>query len=99
MTKEQYKNKIKTTIKNTVSERVKELKEKSKKLRFINVNQKREPYIEECRISEAREIIKLRLNMLKKDNNYGKKTLCEGCKEEEETTGHLIKCTVKEIRG
>lgn len=45
------------------------------------VDTKREKYLDECSIYEARTILKLRLNMIKIDGNYRGKIWCSICKK------------------
>ena len=65
------------------------------KLRFVN-NSTQEQYLEELEFQDSIKMIKIRLNMIEvKCNyktNYANNKKCELCKEQEDTTEHLIEC-------
>ena len=74
-------------IEETSNEKCKELK----KLRHqTSQTFERKAYLKEVSITEAAEILRLRLEMYDVGNNHGKKRKCE-CGEEE-TYEHLVEC-------
>ena len=65
------------------------------KLRFVN-NFTQEQYLEELEFQDSIKMIKIRLNMIEAKcnykTNYANNKKCELCKEQEDTTEHLIEC-------
>ena len=72
-----------------------------KKLRFMrsaHVNESQ--YVKYCGMEETTKLLKLRLNMIKFDSNYGKKGTCKICQKVEETMEHMLDCKeAKKIIG
>ena len=78
---------------------MKEIKQRKKKLRFLN-NFNQEKYLNELTFNECIEMIRIRLNMIETKCNY--KSLykndlkCELCSIENDTTEHLLECSAIE---
>ena len=66
------------------------------KLRLIkNDKYERKEYLNTCSIKDVTKIMRFRLNMIKIRANYKGKyddLTCDGCKEEQETTEHIVSC-------
>ena len=77
---------------------------KGAKMRFTNQKEfKTEEYIKTSNIETSTQIMKLRLNMVEARANYkanNTSVTCGACKEEDETTEHLLQCKkYKELTG
>ena len=88
--KEYNKQKLKTIVKQRIDTFLNMYLQKQiiskTKLRFVN-NFTQEQYLEELEFQDSIKLIKIRLNMIEV-----KCKKCELCKEQEDTTEHLIKC-------
>lgn len=95
MKKQEWKKKVKKKIQNRV-ERISGMKqEEMRKLRHQkNEKFERQKYLGETTLTEATEMIRMRLEMEDIGNNQGKGRKCE-CGEEERTE-HIVKC--KEVK-
>ena len=63
-----------------------------KKIRFVtNFGEKN--YIARYTQEEIQLLMRVKLNMLRAENNYGMKGECRLCKAKEENTEHLGKCS------
>ena len=97
--KEYNKQKLKTIVKQRIDIFLNMYLQKQiiskTKLRFVN-NFTQEQYLEELEFQDSIKMIKIRLNMIEvKCNyktNYANNKKCELCKEQEDTTEHLIEC-------
>ena len=97
--KEYNKQKLKTIVKQRIDTFLNMYLQKQiiskTKLKFVN-NFTQEQYLEELEFRDNIKMIKIRLNMIEVKCNYktsyayNKK--CELCKEQEDTTEHLIEC-------
>ena len=69
-----------------------------KKLRFLrSAHANESQYVKYCGMEETTKLLKLRLNMIKFDSNYGKKGTCQ---KVEETMEHMLECKeAKKIIG
>ena len=67
-----------------------------KKLRFLKGENglRKRRYTSECPMWEVTEIMKVRLNMVKIDGNFGKHDQCKVCGVYEEFTEHILQCGV-----
>ena len=72
-----------------------------KKLRFMrSAHANESQYVKYCGMEETTKLLKLRLNMIKFDSNYGKKGTCKICQKVEETMEHMLECKeAKKIIG
>jgi hypothetical protein len=94
ITKSAWKKEAKEKLGKVVAEEVEKKKEQSKKMRFTRGHETQD-YIKECSMEEVKKIMKIRLNMTELKANFKGKhqeTTCSACKQEEETTEHVIKC-------
>ena len=57
-----------------------------KKLRHTNESQ----YVKYCSMEETTKLLRLRLNMIKFDSNYGKRGTCKICQKVAETMEHML---------
>ena len=66
--------------------------ESMKKLRFLKGENglRKRRYTSGCPLSEVTEIMKVRLNMVKIDGNFGKHDQCKVCGVYEESTEHIL---------
>ena len=101
--KESSKSTLKDIVKKQITERMaatmKEAKKKYKKMRFLNCEEfKLRQYIKDGEGNDAIQALKTRLNMRELYGNYkGDYTLprlCPYCQKEEDTTEHLVDCSV-----
>ena len=92
----------KAIIKEKSEERMnREIQQKTttmKKLRFLRgAHANESQYVKYCGMEETTKLLKLRLNMIKFDSNYGKKGTC---KKVAETMEHMLECKeAKKIIG
>ena len=90
--KQKMKNKINTSLNKDIGE----MSEQHTKLRFIK-EYSQKSYLGELNLKDCITMIKIRLNMIETKCNYKnlfKDNLrCEICKDENDTTEHLLKCT------
>ena len=100
-TKEECKKVIKGKIKEKIEHDLQVSKHDRTKLRFIE-NTDRKKYIEELEYNDCVTVLKLRLNMAETKcnfkGNYPNNKNCEICKEDLDTTEHLLKCKAGEPR-
>ena len=92
--KSTWKKEVKEKIGKVVSSKVEMKTAEMKKLRFVQ-NHKQQEYIKVCRMEKVKSIMKVRLNMVEVKANFKGKypdIKCTACKQEEETTEHVIKC-------
>ena len=70
--------------------------ESMKKLRFLKGENglRKRRYTSECPMWEVTEIMKVSLNMVKIDGNFGKHDQCKVCGVYEESTEHILQCEV-----
>ena len=62
-----------------------------KKLRFLRGTHANESqYVKYCGMEETTKLLKLRLNMIKFDSNYGKKETWKICQKVAETMEHIV---------
>ena len=77
----------------------------STKLRFTNKGMfKKQDYLNKLTMQEAKQIIRVRLNMIDAKENYkakyGQDTKCVFCEDSNETTEHLFECgKIKKLIG
>ena len=88
--KQQVKKKVKQKVQSIMDNKIKSMK----KLRFLRgedgLSKKR--FTSECPMWEVTEIMKVRLNMVKLDGNYGKHKQCKVCGGYEESTEYILQC-------
>ena len=72
-----------------------------KKLRFLRGTHANESqYVKYCSMEETTKLLRLRLNMIKFDSNYGKRGTCKICQKVAETMEHMLECKeAKKIIG
>ena len=93
----------KTIIKEKSEERMnREIQQKTttmkKFLRGTHANESQ--YVKYCRMEETTKLLRLRLNMIKFDSNYGKRGTCKICQKVAETMEHMLECKeAKKIIG
>ena len=96
--KSQWKKESKRKIEQQIRREINEKAQQSTKLRFLMAKEfKKEEYLEKCNAETGRKIMTMRLNMIKIKSNYKNNhidTICSACKEEEETTEHILQCSV-----
>ena len=64
-----------------------------KKLRFLRgAHANESQYVKYCGMEETTKLLKLRLNMIKFDSNYGKTGTCKICQKVAETMEHMLEC-------
>ena len=71
------------------------IKEKSEERMNREIQQKNaneNQYVKYCGMEETTKLLKLRLNMIKFDSNYGKKGTCKICQKVKETMEHMLEC-------
>ena len=94
--KSKWKKEIKEKIHKRIEEMVRDETVNKTKLRFMkNDKYERKEYLNLCSIKDVTKIMRFRLNMTKTKANYKGKyddLTCDGCKEEQETTEHIISC-------
>ena len=95
-TKKQFKRQVKRKVQEQVDMQMKKEIEEKTKLRFcVCTSSKRKPYLEQLGYSEAKMILKLRLNMTELKCNYKnqyKDVKCDLCHTDNDTTEHLFQC-------
>ena len=95
-TKSKWKREIKERIHKRIEEIVRDETANKTKLRLIkNDKYERKEYLNTCSIKDVTKIMRFRLNMIKIRANYKGKyddLTCDGCKEEQETTEHIVSC-------
>ena len=92
--KSEWKKEAKEKLGQVVAEEVEMKIREMTKLRFIREHKTQE-YINCCRMEEVKNIMRTRLNMINVRANFkgkGNDLLCVACKEEIETTEHVIQC-------
>ena len=87
----------KAIIKEKSEERMnREIQQKTttmKKLRFLRGTHANESqYVKYCSMEETTKLLRLRLNMIKFDSNYGKRGTCKICQKVAETMEHMLEC-------
>ena len=96
-TKSKWKKEIKERIHKRIEEIVRDETANKTKLRLIkNDKYERKEYLNTCSIKDVTKIMRFRLNMIKIRANYKGKyddLTCDGCKEEQETTEHIVSCS------
>ena len=95
--KSQWKNMVKNRIQKRMNTEAKTHVETMSKLRFLkseNVVVDVKDYVKRGTIAEISKIMKVKLNMVKIDANYGKHGNCKICGKLEETTEHLLTCEI-----
>ena len=91
--KQQVKEKVKRKVWSIMEDKI----ESMKKLRFLKGEKyglRKRRYTSECPMWEVTEIMKVRLNMVKIDGNFGKHDQCKVCGVYEESTEHILQCGV-----
>ena len=69
-----------------------------KKLRFLRgAHGNESQYVKYCGMEETTKFLKLRLNMIKFDSNYGKRGTCKICLKIAETMEHMLECKEAKI--
>ena len=94
MTKSEWKKKVKRGIEQKIDEEVKKKMSEMKKLRYVQRFEKKE-YMRTCNMTKVKRIMKMRLNMVEVKKNFRGKyddMMCLACREDEETTEHVIMC-------
>ena len=94
--KKQFKREIKRKIATKLEEELKEEVKEKTKMRFC-ANMKKEKYLEQLEYSDAKMILKLKLNMTELKCNYknqNKDLKCNLCNEADDTTEHLFQCKI-----
>ena len=95
--KQGRKNIVKQRIETFLNKQLQDQKVTKTKLRFLN-NFSQEKYLEEAEFKDSITMLKIRLNMIETKcnykNNYICNTKCELCKEQDDTTEHLIQCEI-----
>ena len=94
ITKSSWKREVKEKLGKVVAEEVEKRRGEMKKMRFTRGHKVQE-YIEKCRMEEVKKIMKMRLNMTDLKANFKgkyKDLKCPACKQEDETTEHVIQC-------
>ena len=97
ISKSQWKNMVKNRIQKKMNSEAKTYVETMSKLRFLkseNVEVDEKDYVKRGTIAEISKIMRVKLNMVKIDANYGKHGNCKICGELEETTEHLLTCEI-----
>ena len=91
--KSAWKKKVKEIIKEEVEKKMKEEITTSRKLRFLGRKKGYETYLQDVFNEEAREGMKIRLNMVEWiAGNIGEKSPCPLCTLELDTTEHVFDC-------
>ena len=88
---------VKNRIQKRMNSEAKTYVETMSKLRFLkseNVVVDEKDYVKRGTIAEISKIMKVKLNMVKIDANYGKHGNCKICGKLEETTEHLLTCEI-----
>ena len=91
-----WKKHIKDKIKKQNTKEVTENCKEKTKARFVKNDQyKLKSYLSEVPLKDAKQILKVRLNMIKIPGNYknsGQSVICPLCKEDEGSTEHYFSC-------
>ena len=104
MSKAVLKKQLKEQIGKTMVENV-NCQLKMSKLRFVKMQKvfQRSPYIQKMSAAEASQVFKIRLNMIPIYGNYKSNLtiprLCSLCREEDDTTEHLVSCQKLNVKG
>ena len=95
------KSRLKTLVKERINERMRKLviESKTKKMRFVQTDEFcKKIYIQKMKGSDATKTLKIRLNMIPIYGNFKGdvtvKRTCWHCREDDDTTEHLISCKV-----
>ena len=91
-----FKKRVQTKINEKLEEELKKEVDQKTKMRFC-ASMKTEKYLEHLGYSEAKMVLKLRLNMTELKCNYKNQYTdlkCNLCKEENDTTEHLFACKI-----
>ena len=91
---QKLKNDLKKDINKRLNAEIRELAKEKTKMRFCK-NTKKKAYIESLGYTEARLVMKVRLNMIEVRNNYKNQyedRTCTLCKTETDTTEHIFEC-------
>ncbi len=95
--KSEWKRALKEQMKKVLNEKANAISGEMTKLRHIQGSDLEEKeYVKKCNMEDLTDILKLRLNMIKLDCNYGKKGNCKLCGGERETLEHMLEC--KEVK-
>ena len=92
----------KAIIKEKSEERMnREIQQKTTTMRFLRGTHANESqYVKYCSMEETTKLLRLRLNMIKFDSNYGKRGTCKICQKVAETMEHMLECKeAKKIIG
>ena len=95
-TRKNEKSTWKAIIKEKSEERMnREIQQKTttmKKLRFLRgAHANKSHYVKYCGMEERTKLVKLRLNMIKYDSNYGKKRTCKMCQKVARNNGTYVR--------
>ncbi len=93
--KSEWKQVIKLQMVKKLDEEATRKTDAMSKLRYLRGSTFRErDYVGKCNMEELTQLLKLRLNMIPLECNYGKKSKCKMCEDEMETTEHMLMCKI-----
>ena len=92
-----WKTMVKEKIEEIIRQEIRNAAKEMTKLRFIRGKEfEKQEYLEKCSTMTAKQIMKVRLNMVDIKMNYKSKykddLLCMACGKEEESSEHVIQC-------
>ena len=100
LSKQVWKNKVKSQIRSKIEAETKEEIKKMSKLENIDTEEEKlgaKPYLDELDLNQARTKFKLRSRMIEVKNNFRggrttEKLMCDACKTNIETQDHILFC-------
>ena len=94
--KSSWKKHVKAKIHEWIEQHIRKKTDTETKLRTLKHSKfERQKYFSETSVGECRQILRMRLHMVKAKMNYKgsfENLICEACKEDVETTEHMLNC-------
>ena len=90
--KSEWKSLTKKRLQKEIEEKLCQKRREMTKLRHLKESHERSEYLKEVGIKEASDIIRIRLELKDIGGNQGQQRTCAGCKNEKESTEHIMQC-------